>query len=298
MNGAKKRLTGRGRKKYNAQGMTETAVMVACIVAAIITIHVYVRRGYEGRIKQMADAGLGTQFDPAHGEYEKTSYQAGLVRYNVTYEQKSVDGSGPALYPLARQSIGRNGDAPMVSASMSRSTTGFNGARTAAPQFSGTPASGYDPNLSLPTVSVNYAPGNSVTWNAEPVSTTVDPGNQVQIINGVVNNMELTCEYKIPIKEYGHCGKCQEEGGWEKCEYDTNGDFTTDENSCRCSTSGNCSVTWRHYFKSRGETCLDAPPLTEWRQTGTCGTPPAKALERRCFLGGQQQPCPDYLPEV
>ncbi len=46
------------------QSTLEYAFLLAIIVAAIITVQVYVRRGLVGRVKDTADQQLGAQFDP------------------------------------------------------------------------------------------------------------------------------------------------------------------------------------------------------------------------------------------
>lgn len=48
-----------------AQSTLEYAVLVGVIVAALIAMQVYLRRAYQGRIKDRAD-DIGEQFSPGH----------------------------------------------------------------------------------------------------------------------------------------------------------------------------------------------------------------------------------------
>lgn len=55
-------------KKYNlgevrAQSTLEYAVVVACVVAAILAMQIYIKRGTQGRLRQASDE-IGEQYSP------------------------------------------------------------------------------------------------------------------------------------------------------------------------------------------------------------------------------------------
>jgi len=94
-----------------AQAITEYAVIFACLAASLIVMQAYIRRGLSGKLKDVVDSNLGTQFDPYAGSYKSVTSQWGdtvdvsrqlkkegedgetLCWYNVVY---SV--SGPQSY--------------------------------------------------------------------------------------------------------------------------------------------------------------------------------------------------------
>jgi len=52
------------RLKRSAQTTLEYAVLIGVIAAALITMQIYLKRGYQGKIKSGADS-MGEQFSPA-----------------------------------------------------------------------------------------------------------------------------------------------------------------------------------------------------------------------------------------
>lgn len=67
-------------KKKRGQSTLEYAVLIAVIVAALIAVQVYVKRGYQGRLRTAAD-DMGEQFSPG--------YTTSL--YNVTTNTTSIE---------------------------------------------------------------------------------------------------------------------------------------------------------------------------------------------------------------
>ncbi|MFH1768028.1 MAG: hypothetical protein ABH858_02565 [Candidatus Omnitrophota bacterium] len=66
------------KRRKKAQAVTtEYAIMVTCIIASLLVMQAYFRRGHAGQIKQMVDNNLGDQFDPQHGVYNSTFSQEG-----------------------------------------------------------------------------------------------------------------------------------------------------------------------------------------------------------------------------
>jgi len=56
-------LRGHGRKENKAQSMLEYAAVVMCLVAALVAMQVYIKRGMQGRLRQLGDE-LGQQYAP------------------------------------------------------------------------------------------------------------------------------------------------------------------------------------------------------------------------------------------
>jgi len=74
------------------QSALEYGVLLTIIVAAIIVMQVYIKRGIQGRFKESAD-DIGEQFDPGHQVYE--SY----VKSNSTVHE-TVDRDGTTRQAL------------------------------------------------------------------------------------------------------------------------------------------------------------------------------------------------------
>ena len=51
--------------KNKGQSVLEIAVLTAIIVAALLAIQVYLKRGFQGRYKDLADS-IGTQYEPGN----------------------------------------------------------------------------------------------------------------------------------------------------------------------------------------------------------------------------------------
>lgn len=47
------------------QAMLEYGVLLALVISALLIMHIYIKRCYQGRIKQEADS-LGSQYSPGH----------------------------------------------------------------------------------------------------------------------------------------------------------------------------------------------------------------------------------------
>jgi len=59
-----------------AQSIIEYAVMLACIVFALIAMRLYITRGMQGRLRQVAD-DLGQAYDPRHTTSDITTQVGG-----------------------------------------------------------------------------------------------------------------------------------------------------------------------------------------------------------------------------
>jgi uncharacterized protein (UPF0333 family) len=61
-------------KRNKAQTTLEYAILIGVVVAGLIAMQVYLKRGYQGNLKESADS-MGKQFSPGYttGHYETTS---------------------------------------------------------------------------------------------------------------------------------------------------------------------------------------------------------------------------------
>jgi len=58
------------RKRQKGQSTLEYAVLIVIIIAALLAMNVYVKRGLQGRLKSSAD-DIGDQFSPGTSNYTK-----------------------------------------------------------------------------------------------------------------------------------------------------------------------------------------------------------------------------------
>jgi len=78
--------------KASAQSTLEYAVVVACIVAALLGMQFYLRRGIQGRLRAASDE-IGEQYTPLN------------VDSNITTETTSTTGITQSLVPLKKDGI-------------------------------------------------------------------------------------------------------------------------------------------------------------------------------------------------
>jgi len=71
-------LGGYFRKKNKAQTILEYAAVVMCLTAALLAMQVYIKRGMQGRLRQLGDE-LGPQYAPRNTTGNHT------LTYNTTY---------------------------------------------------------------------------------------------------------------------------------------------------------------------------------------------------------------------
>lgn len=79
------------RKIKNARAQTslEYAVIIACIVAALLAMQVYVKRGIAGKLRSAAD-DIGQQYDPGNTTGDMTIE----LTSNVTTEVETIEENG------------------------------------------------------------------------------------------------------------------------------------------------------------------------------------------------------------
>lgn len=69
-------------QKRRAQGALEYAVLLAIIVAAIVVMQVYIKRGLMGKFKESSD-DIGEQADWGHHDYNSNTVSASAVHETV-----------------------------------------------------------------------------------------------------------------------------------------------------------------------------------------------------------------------
>lgn len=84
------------------QGTLEYGIIIAVVVAALIAMQVYVKRGLQGKLKQSAD-DVGEQYSPGHSSSSfTTSTQVGST-------ETIVGGPAPTTTSTSSQSQSRTG---------------------------------------------------------------------------------------------------------------------------------------------------------------------------------------------
>jgi Flp pilus assembly pilin Flp len=69
--------------RQNGQSILEYAVITACIIAALVAMRIYIKRGISGGLKSAADQ-LGEQYDPGNTESDITIEQSSDIVTTVT----------------------------------------------------------------------------------------------------------------------------------------------------------------------------------------------------------------------
>lgn len=84
-------------KKHAGQAILEYAVLIACFIAAVVAMNIYIKRGLSGRYKAAID-NLGEQYSPGHVDSDvKTTYDTTTKTVTETkyrYNQYDSDESG------------------------------------------------------------------------------------------------------------------------------------------------------------------------------------------------------------
>lgn len=76
-------------KNTRAQTSLEYAVIIACIVAALLAMQVYIKRGIAGRLRSAAD-DIGQQYDPGNTTGDMTLE----LNSDITTEVETVEEDG------------------------------------------------------------------------------------------------------------------------------------------------------------------------------------------------------------
>lgn len=79
-----------------AQGMLEYSMVIACVVAALLTMQYYIKRAIQGRVRESADT-IGEQYAPRYMDSQITITQTG----NTTIKAEAVvDPKDPMKFGL------------------------------------------------------------------------------------------------------------------------------------------------------------------------------------------------------
>jgi hypothetical protein len=85
-------------KKNKAQSILEYATVIACAVAALLAMQVYIKRAYQGKLKQTADS-FGSQYAPRKTTGNiVTTYNSDSVTQSIILTEQDIgydaDGDG------------------------------------------------------------------------------------------------------------------------------------------------------------------------------------------------------------
>ncbi len=74
----------------NGQSALEYAVIIACVVAALVAMQIYIKRGVQGRLRQAADE-VGQAYEPKNTTSDITTTYSGKTTTEVkTTKDKGV----------------------------------------------------------------------------------------------------------------------------------------------------------------------------------------------------------------
>jgi len=89
------------RLNKRAQSTLEYAVVIAVIVAGLVAMQVYLKRGMQGRLRQASD-DIGEQFSPGNTTGTTTTAS------NVTSEETVTGGANPVTTTTSSQTQNRS----------------------------------------------------------------------------------------------------------------------------------------------------------------------------------------------
>lgn len=81
------------RNNQRAQSILEYTVVIVCLIAALVAMQIYIKRGISGKLRQSADE-IGAQYSPKHTSSNVTTAltsDAASVLYRIPMKLK--DGS-------------------------------------------------------------------------------------------------------------------------------------------------------------------------------------------------------------
>lgn len=80
-----KSMASKKKRYISGQTILEYATLTVCVIAALLTMNVYVKRGMQGRLRQVADE-LGSQYDPRSTESDEviTTLNSNVTTYVST----------------------------------------------------------------------------------------------------------------------------------------------------------------------------------------------------------------------
>ncbi|MBM3246502.1 MAG: hypothetical protein FJZ13_04160 [Candidatus Omnitrophica bacterium] len=91
------------RLNKGAQSTLEYAVIIAVVVAGLVAMQVYIKRGFQGRLRQASD-DIGEQFSPGNTTGTTTTTSS------VTSEETVTGGAAPVTTTSSTQTQTRSGN--------------------------------------------------------------------------------------------------------------------------------------------------------------------------------------------
>ncbi|OGX45734.1 MAG: hypothetical protein A3G38_02005 [Omnitrophica WOR_2 bacterium RIFCSPLOWO2_12_FULL_51_8] len=82
----------KGLAKHKAQSTLEYAILIGVIVAGLIATQVYLKRGWQGKLKESADS-MGSQFSPG---YTLTNYTT--KSFSNSTETTDISGTNTQIH--------------------------------------------------------------------------------------------------------------------------------------------------------------------------------------------------------
>lgn len=92
-----------------AQSTLEYALIIGVVVAGLLLMQHYVRRGLAGRFRASSD-DLGEQFDPAKFSSDYTTTQTSGVRQSVTADRNAMENRNTKTEHLIAQENVKSGE--------------------------------------------------------------------------------------------------------------------------------------------------------------------------------------------
>lgn len=87
-----------------AQSTLEYAVLIGVLVAALVAMQTYLKRGYQGKLREGADQ-MGEQFSPGHTTYTYTTTSDTVSGEDV----QSTQGNAQTLTTITSQTSDKTG---------------------------------------------------------------------------------------------------------------------------------------------------------------------------------------------
>lgn len=91
-------------KQKKAQSTLEYAVVITAIVAALVTMQIYIKRGLQGRMRQSADS-IGEQYAPTNTTLDTTiNFSSNSITTSTTEEKDGTTTTTATVESLETQS--------------------------------------------------------------------------------------------------------------------------------------------------------------------------------------------------
>lgn len=87
----------RGKKSFLGQSTAEYAILLAIVASALIAMQIYLKRGIQGRIRDLADQISPTHYEPKRTEsnYTTTNPESKVIsKYTNGISEVRQDGTG------------------------------------------------------------------------------------------------------------------------------------------------------------------------------------------------------------